>query len=65
MGMMHRIWPGTQRLLLWGDPRLRPATRAHLVSAAAMEWRSASRSRSKAGAAPALRVTGVLMRTRR
>ena len=19
-GVLHRIWPGTQRLLLWGDP---------------------------------------------
>jgi hypothetical protein len=21
-GIMHRVWPGTQRLLLWGDPKL-------------------------------------------
>ncbi len=19
-GVLHRVWPGTQRLLLWGDP---------------------------------------------
>jgi len=21
-GVLHRVWPGTQRLLLWGDPRM-------------------------------------------
>jgi hypothetical protein len=24
-GVLHRIWPGTQRLLLWGDPRVSAA----------------------------------------
>ena len=24
-GILHRIWPGTQRLLLWGDPRISAA----------------------------------------
>ena len=24
-GMLHRIWPGTQRLLLWGDPEMAAA----------------------------------------
>jgi hypothetical protein len=24
-GILHRIWPGTQRLLLWGDPEMAAA----------------------------------------
>jgi hypothetical protein len=27
-GVLHRIWPGTQRLLLWGDPPSPPVQRA-------------------------------------
>ena len=49
-GVLHRIWPGTQRLLLWGDPVRGRATRARSDSAAATAWRSWSRCRSKAGA---------------
>ena len=31
-GVLHRIWPGTQRLLLWGDPRNRRRLRTRVSS---------------------------------
>ena len=65
-GVLHRIWPGTQRLLLWGDPvdRRGPLARV-LASAAATAWRSWSRSRSRGGAVRASRADAARMPTRR
>lgn len=38
--LLHRVWPGTQRVLLWGDPVLAAAYGRHadFAGAAGMEW---------------------------
>ena len=64
-GVLHRIWPGTQRLLLWGDP-LTAAAHSRAFSFCGSDgveiW---SRCRSKAAAAPASRATAAPTPTRR
>jgi len=48
-GIIHRVWPGTQRHLLWATPPWPPATAAHSASPAA--WASSCSSRSPSRAA--------------
>lgn len=39
-GVLHRIWPGTQRLLLWGDPQLAAdyGRASSFCGSAGVEW---------------------------
>jgi hypothetical protein len=39
-GILYRIWPGTQRVLLWGDPAMAAAygRSAHLCGSDGVEW---------------------------
>jgi hypothetical protein len=39
-GVLHRIWPGTQRLLLWGDPELASqyGRASSFCSSSGVEW---------------------------
>ena len=39
-GMVHRVWPGTQRILQWGDPETAAATGrcAGFMNARGIEW---------------------------
>ena len=50
-GVMHRIWPGTQRLLLWGDPLMAAAygREAGFCGSEGLEWMEPLSFRGRGG----------------
>ena len=60
--VLHRIWPGTQRLLLWGDPLMAAAYgRASSFSRQRRRGMDGAAFRSRAAKAPGLRVVATGM----